>query len=522
MYFIGRKTIAEQLSGIQDILEFESLDDFEVYANNNDISGGYVVIDTYNDNEYMDTLYFILQSRNSFDFKFIILVDNLEDENISKFYEFGIYAITSYDDININKIKQFIDKYPASLEDVKGETPSALEDIFGDIFSSLTAEPEQQPQPQGNEADLILEPIQDEDDLEEEIDTPVRNQVKQQSEVQQPVRQQVTQQPIPQTIQQPISQPIQQPIPQPMQQPITQQRHIQPKQQSNSSQQKDRPSIINPFKGIMSKSRTEHSEKQNRLLGRNNIAYNEGQIVKQSTRKVIGFTGFSDVGVTTVILLLAEILSKQNSVAILDLTSNRDLYEIYPFTRDSISLMESKKSLYELAEFNVKKPFKISKHVDLYTAPYTLEINMPPFYELVARIEQDYDIILVDMDLDIDRQLLSYIQDLYIISDVEPTNIKYTSEYMYKISQFLNMSKVRIILNKYITNNLTDEMFIRALTSIVSFEPYRVYHIIDFLPPYFKIDFTEDIIKASIDNMLELRELPKQVQKQIQLIANSI
>lgn len=169
-------------------------------------------------------------------------------------------------------------------------------------------------------------------------------------------------------------------------------------------------------------------------------------------KKKIGFIGHSCSGVTSIICWLAQCLSDYKvKVAILDLTDNKDLYEIYPFDveDDDIKKNQSKQSLRELTE-GVKKPFSVNKYIDLYTASYPFNTVNENAQKLLHAVEEDYSVILVDMAYSTPLDLCIALNNVYIVQTQDVKKLKCNTEYLLHLKEFMSIKKVKYIFNQLI------------------------------------------------------------------------
>lgn len=156
-------------------------------------------------------------------------------------------------------------------------------------------------------------------------------------------------------------------------------------------------------------------------------------------KKTVGIIGIPNAGKSFIILQTASYLSASIKVAIIDRTDNQDFS--YYFKEDT----EEPQS-----------PIKINKNLHLYTSA----MNISSIIDL-DKIKQNYDLIMVDLqsnDVELDVQnnksILMYLDNLYVLSDCDPTHTKIISQTIKDLlSKNVSHKKIRIIFNKVIVNS---------------------------------------------------------------------
>ena len=216
-----------------------------------------------------------------------------------------------------------------------------------------------------------------------------------------------------------------------------------------------------------------------RTLRENNIYQDDTSVgineLLKENKKVISFLGASQSGTTFIINNIARIMARRDiSVAILDMTSNKDSYYIYTQNKESIraNIKDCFKSLSEGKLLGIE----IEKNLTIYTdLPNEKEYSVKVEKILEALLKK-HQIVLIDTDFSTDFDYFSYSQQVYLVQTMDVLTIQPLTEFLSKLKSqnAINSEKIRIILNKYI--NL-DGISVRQLIGGLAFynDPSMTY-----------------------------------------------
>ncbi len=169
--------------------------------------------------------------------------------------------------------------------------------------------------------------------------------------------------------------------------------------------------------------------------------------------KIVAVTGASGTGASTLTAAIAEQASKSgNSVCIIDFSKTGDLMKIFLRTAD-----DSPSTL----------PIKIKSNMH-YLRP-TIELSSDSqenmaLYKLLGQLQEKYRYIFIDGPPDIINLIERYLDNIFIISDMNPLSIS-------KALNCLNcegliekvVSKTSIILNKFYKDELNSDLLIHGV-----------------------------------------------------------
>ena len=173
------------------------------------------------------------------------------------------------------------------------------------------------------------------------------------------------------------------------------------------------------------------------------------ELLKEN-KKVISFLGASQSGTTFIINNIARIMARRDiSVAILDMTSNKDSYYIYTQNQESIraNIKDCFKNLSEGKFIGIE----IEKNLTIYTdlpneKEYSVKVE-----KILETLLKKHQIVLIDTDFSTDFDYFSYSQQVYLIQTMNVLTIQQLTEFLSKLKSqnVIDDDKIRIILNKY-------------------------------------------------------------------------
>ncbi|MCX7921400.1 MAG: serine/threonine-protein kinase [Clostridia bacterium] len=235
-------------------------------------------------------------------------------------------------------------------------------------------------------------------------------------------------------------------------------------------------------------------------------ANNSSVGVPEDYKKVVGIVGGPASGTTTIITALSEYFAENGKkVAIVDLTKNRRLYDMFGWGCSKIHPNQAdycNNSLKYLLEGKLK-PLSIGKLRDLYISAAPVELRSRNYIDLIDRLKNDNDVVLIDMDYSTDIELVKYIDHLYIVKDMNMYSGKDTSEYIYRLkTAAINLSKLRVIINKYLECSVKPKTAVDTVTAYNTDSSDGQYEfLIKERPQFFVVPFELDNYRAAIDNV---------------------
>lgn len=237
-------------------------------------------------------------------------------------------------------------------------------------------------------------------------------------------------------------------------------------------------------------------------------------------KKKVGFVGHAGAGTTSLICLVGEILTKNKiKTAILDLTENRDLFEIYPF--NSEENIEGKEALVYLAGGQIR-PFKIRKYLDLYTASCDTKLNINNYFYIVQLLEQEYDVVLIDMDYKTPTIIYQALNFVYMLQTQNLSKVKHNTKHLLELKEEINLKKIKFIINQTLPCDMKIDDIIECLKVNSNFNTLEKRLIINGDVPVFLVTDEKLIKKMTYEMNFNIKELDEKVYKAIQDIARDI
>lgn len=244
-------------------------------------------------------------------------------------------------------------------------------------------------------------------------------------------------------------------------------------------------------------------------------------------KKKVGFVGFSGAGKTTLVSLAADMLSTSKlKTAVVDLTLTRDLYDIHIFNNldeheDDKKEIEGKNALLSLVGGSLR-PYKINKYVDLYTASYESKVDYGnPIYYLQL-LEQEYDVILIDMDYKTPREVYQIVNNAYVVHTLDIAKLKHNTNYEAELKDHINMKKIKFIINKVIPCGITPKMINYCLKTNTNLETSHRAQIIEDEVPMFIVPYSAEINKMAYEYSYNSKKLDTESFEAIKNIVQDI
>ena len=241
--------------------------------------------------------------------------------------------------------------------------------------------------------------------------------------------------------------------------------------------------------------------------------------VPDDYRRVVAFVGAPNVGTTSLSLMVADRVSSRGvKVALLDLTENRDLYEMFIFEK-AYYRDDLKNPLEGLNDGKIE-PVRIKKDLDLFTASYSKDI----YYDLDTMFEAlklEYNIIICDMDLKTNLEAVRFASQIYVVQDMDWTNYKYVTSFQKNLDSGLNLRKVRYIINKY-DKSMTQDIITDCMITDVDLDTMDKYNIMEEKPKTFIIGGDKNWRKAFNRNVLDFKVLRGKTKRQIKKLAYEV
>ena len=158
--------------------------------------------------------------------------------------------------------------------------------------------------------------------------------------------------------------------------------------------------------------------------------------------------------------------AKQINTAILDMTKDRGVYYIY--NRDEQKLRRiALECLKKLSE-GIDTFIPADKFLRVYTAvPGTLEENRKNLKHktLIETVKRNNNLVIVDADFSTPVEYFEQASEIYIVQDLDILKLQETTMFLRELkNRQIDMSKIKIIINKYVKTALTPKKIVEGLS----------------------------------------------------------
>lgn len=243
-------------------------------------------------------------------------------------------------------------------------------------------------------------------------------------------------------------------------------------------------------------------------------------------KKKAGFVGFSGAGKTTLVSFIANYMgSCKVKTAIIDLTSSRDLYDIFivnaiEINEESINI-EGKNGLGSLVDGEIR-PFKIGKYIDLFTTEYSKTVNLDNAYYYIQLLEQEYDVILIDMDFNSPKEVYQLVNSAYIVQTLDLAKVKHNTNHQLQLKDHINLKKIKYVINQSIQCGISTKVISSCLRTHTNLDTFEKSEIIKEEVPTFVVNHSNDIRRMAYELSYNASKLEKDAFEAIKRIAEDI
>ena len=219
-------------------------------------------------------------------------------------------------------------------------------------------------------------------------------------------------------------------------------------------------------------------EEQERLLKEKNQLEVRGNIETRATyematvtplnyKKVVAFVGANKAGTSFMVNAVADNLSNQKILtSILDMTKDRSMYYIYN---------QSDKTLRKIAGECMQRLsdgedsyMPVSKYLKVYTTiPGGLSDSRRGYKHksIIETVKNNNNVTIIDADFTTPIDYFDVASEIYIVQDLDILKIQETTMFLREMkNRNIDMSKIRIVVNKYVKNLLTPKKIVEGLS----------------------------------------------------------
>lgn len=196
--------------------------------------------------------------------------------------------------------------------------------------------------------------------------------------------------------------------------------------------------------------------------------------------KVIAITGVAGTGVSTLTVAMAEHTAKSgNSVCIVDLSSTGDLDKIF-FDSDENS--------------QIPIPQKIKSNMyyfRIYIESFADSPESVTIYKLLGQLQEKYRYIFIDGHPEILKAIDTYLDNIFIVSDMNPINISKIFQILERIGFAEKIvSRTSFIINKFYKGELSSDILVHSVFNSSEFAELRELFA---KPEIFEVPYSERV-----------------------------
>lgn len=189
--------------------------------------------------------------------------------------------------------------------------------------------------------------------------------------------------------------------------------------------------------------------------------------VPKDYKKVVAVVGPNKSGTTFILNAIADnITDKKVPTAILDMTKDKGVYYIY--NRDDSKLRKIALECMKNLSNGIDSFIPANKYLHIYTSiPGTLDENRRNYKHrfLLETVKKNNNLILVDCDFTTPFEYFEQASEIYIVQDLDILKLQETTMFLRELkSRNVDMSKIRVVINRYVKTVLTPKRLIEGLS----------------------------------------------------------
>jgi RecG-like helicase len=263
-------------------------------------------------------------------------------------------------------------------------------------------------------------------------------------------------------------------------------------------------------KSVLLKSMQQEAQEKERL---ENDLKEEVEVIESTPtikpkdyKKIVGLVGVENSGKALIALLSAYYIYSvdKKNVSILDLSDSQNY--CYYFITD-----EDDQELF------TENGYIQVKNIKIYTKDY-LEDKL--VFQKLDNLRQGNDLIIINFGSNINSEVASIIDNIYIVSDSDQTHIIGINNFMKKLNEFnVSQGKVKLIFNK-----MLDYQFSKQLAELSIYDLTSKQQIYKKIPEFYSIKAIVDkeIFKLVNDFDVRCLEKDEDLKNQISKLANDM
>lgn len=248
----------------------------------------------------------------------------------------------------------------------------------------------------------------------------------------------------------------------------------------------------------------EVAERNSRALA--NTAVNEGinKNEKIDYKKTVIFVGANKSGTTFTVNAVAHSLADNKiPVGILDMTRDKSLYYIY--NQDDKTLRNIALECMQRLGEGEDSYMPIRKFLKVYTSMPGQNVDTRRGLRnknIIDTVGRNNSIVIVDADFSTPLEYFTSADEIYIVQDLDIIRMQETTLFLRELkARGVPMTKIRIVINKYVKTMLTPKKLVEGLSYYNDPQMSFIDEILDSKVPYYLIPFSVDNYVKYIDGL---------------------
>ena len=189
--------------------------------------------------------------------------------------------------------------------------------------------------------------------------------------------------------------------------------------------------------------------------------------VPKDYKKVIVVVGANKSGSTFMVNAIANNISEKHiNTAIIDMTKDKGLYFIY--NGDDHKLRKIALECMRKLSEGIDTFIPAGKFLKIYTSvPGSVEENRKNYKHktLIETVKKNNNLILIDADFSTPFEYFEQASEIYVVQDLDILKLQETTMFLRELkNRKVDMSKIKVIINKYVKTVLTPKKIIEGLS----------------------------------------------------------
>lgn len=251
-------------------------------------------------------------------------------------------------------------------------------------------------------------------------------------------------------------------------------------------------------------------------------------VVSPGVKKMIALVGANKSGTTFLANALAHKLALNGTnVGLLDMARDTSLYYIYNQNDKALRKIASE-CMQKLGE-GIDSYIPVNKHLKVYTCvPGAVESKRSYRNRaIVDTVREANDVVIVDGDFATPNDYFDKAQEIYIVQDMDIIKMQDTTMFLRELkNRGINMSKIKIIVNKYVKCMLTPKKLVEGLSYYNDPQMSFIDELLDSKVQYFVVPLNIENYARYVDcmykNNIDYKKFTPDFMEAINELCNNI